>query len=118
MIEYLGRYAHKVAITSHRIKEISGGDDSIQGLQEDGSKGQSMALTHEEFVEDWLHILPIDMSKFVTPGTCLTKAKLEISQYVSTIEVASTMPKGSNINSFTRTPKYKQRNIQCMQDMQ
>lgn len=60
IIEYLGRYTHKVAITSHRITEIK--EDKITFRYKeykDGSKQKMMTLTHEEFIRRYeLHILP------------------------------------------------------------
>lgn len=60
IIEYLGRYTHKVAITSHRITEIS--DTTITFNYKDykdGNKVKSMTLQQAEFVRRFeLHILP------------------------------------------------------------
>lgn len=60
ILEYLGRYTHKVAITVHRIKGI---DDSIITFKykdyADGNALKEMSLTHEEFLRRFeQHILP------------------------------------------------------------
>jgi len=60
VIEYLGRYTHKVAISNHRIVSIN--DDKVSFLYKDyadGSKQKIMTLEAEEFLRRFcLHILP------------------------------------------------------------
>lgn len=60
VVEYLGRYTHKIAISNHRIKDIDDQNvtfDYKDYLQE-GFKKQ-MTLTHLEFIRRFsLHILP------------------------------------------------------------
>ena len=51
IIEYLGRYTHKVAITAHRILCIN--NDTISFTYkdyDDGNKQKIMVLTHAEFL--------------------------------------------------------------------
>ncbi len=60
ILEYLGRYTHKVAITAHRILHI---DDSHISFKykdyADGNKQKVMSLSHEEFLRRFeQHILP------------------------------------------------------------
>lgn len=60
VVEYLGRYTHKIAISNHRIQRI---DDktvsfSYKDYKQKGQKKQ-MTLSHEEFIRRFaLHILP------------------------------------------------------------
>jgi len=60
VIEYLGRYTHKIAISNHRIKDISNG--MVTFTYKDyahGSQQKLMTLTGEEFLRRFcLHILP------------------------------------------------------------
>ena len=60
VIEYLGRYTHKIAISDHRITSI--GEKDVMFSYKDyrqGGKKQIMRLTHGEFVRRFaLHILP------------------------------------------------------------
>ncbi len=60
VVEYLGRYTHKIAISNHRILAID--DQTVTISYKDyRSKGQkkTMTLSHEEFVRRFaLHILP------------------------------------------------------------
>ncbi len=60
VIEYLGRYTHKIAISNHRILSID--DDTVtisyKDYRTEGQK-KTMTLSHEEFVRRFaLHILP------------------------------------------------------------
>ncbi len=60
VVEYLGRYTHKIAISNHRIKDIS--DQNVtfdyKNYRMAGVKKQ-MTLTHQEFIRRFaLHILP------------------------------------------------------------
>lgn len=60
VIEYLGRYTHKIAISNYRIKNID--DTHVSFSYKDykqGSKKKIMRLTHAEFVRRFAqHILP------------------------------------------------------------
>lgn len=61
VIEYLGRYSHKVAISNHRILTV---DDSTvtfsyKDYRAKATPKKAMTLSHEEFVRRFaLHILP------------------------------------------------------------
>jgi predicted Zn-ribbon and HTH transcriptional regulator len=60
VIEYLGRYTHKIAISNHRIKNIS--NNSVSFTYKDyrqEAKKKTMSLTQKEFIRRFaLHILP------------------------------------------------------------
>jgi len=60
VVEYLGRYTHKIAITAHRINSISEHSVSFKYKDyADGNKQKEMALSHAEFLRRFeLHILP------------------------------------------------------------
>jgi hypothetical protein len=61
VIEYLGRYTHKVAISNHRLKEVTDTDVSFtyKDYRESG-KNKTMSLTHREFIRRFAqHILPL-----------------------------------------------------------
>jgi hypothetical protein len=59
VVEYLGRYTHKIAISNHRIQSVN--DQNVTFGYKDYRNGQkkSMSLTHGEFIRRFvLHILP------------------------------------------------------------
>lgn len=72
VIEYLGRYTHKVAISNHRIHRI----DEQAGIvtfnykdYSDGNKGKQMTLPNKEFIRRFAqHILPERFTKIRTYG--------------------------------------------------
>lgn len=60
VIEYLGRYTHKIAISNHRIKNIDAQNVHFEykDYRQEGKK-KTMVLTHQEFIRRFaLHILP------------------------------------------------------------
>ena len=60
VVEYLGRYTHKIAISNHRIKSIDNENVTFdyKDYRVAGVKKQ-MTLTHQEFIRRFtLHILP------------------------------------------------------------
>jgi hypothetical protein len=60
VVEYLGRYTHKIAISNHRIKNIE--NNSVTFLVKDyrhGGKTHPVTLTDHEFIRRFaMHILP------------------------------------------------------------
>jgi len=60
VVEYLGRYTHKIAITAHRITGISDGHVNFTYKDyNDGNRQKEMALSVPEFLRRFeLHILP------------------------------------------------------------
>ncbi len=78
IIEYLGRYTHKVAITAHRILHI---DDSHLSFKykdyADGNKQKIMMLPHAEFLRCFeQHILPKSFMKIRHAGYLHSKNKM------------------------------------------
>ena len=60
VVEYLGRYTHKIAISNNRIKSIDAQNVTFayKDYNQNGSKKQ-MTLTHGEFIRRFaMHILP------------------------------------------------------------
>jgi hypothetical protein len=60
VVEYLGRYTHKIAISNHRIKSIDAQNVTFdyKDYRQNGFRKQ-MTLTHREFIRRFaLHILP------------------------------------------------------------
>ena len=60
IVEYLGRYTHKVAISTHRIKEITEATITFSYKDyQDSNRKKLMTLSHEEFLRRFeQHILP------------------------------------------------------------
>lgn len=60
VVEYLGRYTHKVAISNHRIKNIENGKVHFSAKDyRHGNKKIMVSLSEEEFIRRFaLHVLP------------------------------------------------------------
>lgn len=72
VIEYLGRYTHKVAISNHRIIAIDDKENTISFDYKDyadGNKKKQMVLDSKEFIRRFTqHILPKGFTKIRTYG--------------------------------------------------
>jgi hypothetical protein len=72
VIEYLGRYTHKVAISNHRIMDIDEQNNTVTFAYKDyadGNKQKQMTLDSKEFVRRFTqHILPKGFTKIRTYG--------------------------------------------------
>ena len=84
VIEYLGRYTHKVAISNHRIKNIADGKVSFSYKDyADGCKQKLMTLDATEFLRRFCqHILPPRFMKIRHYGflSNTKRAMLELQQ--------------------------------------
>jgi hypothetical protein len=96
VVEYLGRYTHKIAISNLRIKEVDNENVTFvyKDYKQKGVKKQ-MTLTHQEFIRRFaLHILPKRFVKIRHYGflsSTWKRQKLKIVQQnlgVKTIEKA------------------------------
>lgn len=72
VIEYLGRYTHKVAISNHRIHSINDEEGTVSFAYKDygdDGKQKQMTLSAEEFIRRFeQHILPERFTKIRTYG--------------------------------------------------
>jgi hypothetical protein len=72
VIEYLGRYTHKVAISNHRISSINKEEQTVSFMYKDytsGGRQKEMTLQIEEFIRRFAqHILPQRFTKIRTYG--------------------------------------------------
>lgn len=84
VLEYLGRYSHKIAISNHRIKNVS--DGKVSFAYKDyahGSVQKLMTLDAEEFLRRFcMHILPPKFMKIRHYGILASrnKPKLRMQQ--------------------------------------
>lgn len=101
VVEYLGRYGHKIAISSHRIKAMDDKNVTFdhKDYRQQGFKKQ-MALCHREFIGRFaMHILPKGFVKIRHYGflsSTWKRQKLKILQsrlQVQAIIKKATVPK-------------------------
>jgi hypothetical protein len=80
VIEYLGRYTHKIAISNHRIKSIEKNKIGFTYKDyADGSKQKLMTLEATEFLRRFcMHILPQGFRKIRHYGFLANRAKHQL----------------------------------------
>jgi hypothetical protein len=81
VVEYLGRYTHKIAISNHRIKNVEGGKVSFSYKDyKHGSVKKDMNLEGLEFIRRFaLHILPKGFVRIRHYGICSSTSKAKCS---------------------------------------
>jgi hypothetical protein len=96
VLAYLGRYTHKVAITTHRILQITEDEITFKYKDyKDGSKPKEMTLSHEEFLRRFeQHILPKGFVKIRHSGFLSNQHKTErLENICKQLEIAPPPPK-------------------------
>ena len=96
VLEYLGRYTHKVAITTHRMLNISDTDITFRYKDyKDDNKQKEMTLSHEEFLRRFeQHILPKGFVKIRHSGFLSNQHKTErLENICKQLEIAAPPPK-------------------------
>lgn len=85
VIEYLGRYTHKIAISNHRLKAVD--DKQVTFAYKDYKASgiqKQMSLTHKEFVRRFaMHVLPkrfVKMRHYGLLSSTWKRAKLKALQ--------------------------------------
>jgi len=81
VLDYLGRYTHRVAISNHRLLNI---DDATIAFRwrdyRDGNRSKTMTLAADEFIRRFLlHVLPLGFQRiryYGLMGNCHRKEKL------------------------------------------
>jgi hypothetical protein len=77
VVEYLGRYTHRVAISNNRILSLDNGKVTFKWRDyRDGKKEKNMTITAEEFIRRFLlHILPNGFTKIRHFGLLASRNK-------------------------------------------
>lgn len=85
VIEYLGRYTHKIAISNHRLQSMENGKISFSYKDyRDGGKTKTMTLEANEFLRRFcLHILPKGFRKIRHYGILASRNKPVLKQQQS-----------------------------------
>ena len=93
MIEYLGRYSHKVAISNNRLKDYSAGKVTFSYKDyRNACKVKEMTLDDSEFIRRFaLHILPKGFMKIrhfgILCSTCKKKTIPRIREQVGQVKI-------------------------------
>jgi hypothetical protein len=97
VLDYLGRYTHRVAISNHRLLDI---DDATVTFQwrdyRDANQSKAMTLTADEFIRRFLiHVLPPGFHRlryFGFMGNCHRKEKLARCRALLGMQAAPPQP--------------------------
>lgn len=95
VLEYLGRYTHRIAISSSRITEVGQSTVSFNYKDyADGSKVKQMTLSHEEFLRRFeQHILPRYFVKIRHYGYLRNRGKQErLKQILASMALSERKP--------------------------
>ena len=80
VVEYLGRYTHRVAISNHRLLSVDNGQVTFQYKQyrtTDSQKNRQMTLSSDEFIRRFLlHSLPPGFQRIRHYGLLASRGKL------------------------------------------
>lgn len=94
VIEYIGRYSHKIAISNHRIKNIA--DGKVSFSYKDYAQGgiqKLMTLEATEFIRRFcMHILPPKFVKIRHYGFLASRNKPALKHYQSQIGILPQKP--------------------------
>ena len=95
VLQYLGRYTHRVAISNHRILSVQDGKVSFKWRDyKDGSKEKVMTLAADEFIRRFLmHILPPGFTKIRHYGFLASAVKKKKLTLCKKLTGASLAPK-------------------------
>jgi hypothetical protein len=104
VIEYLGRYSHKIAISNHRIKKIENGIVTFSYKDyADKSKQKLMVLSAEEFLRRFcLHILPPKFMKIRHYGILSNRSKQRLHKQQMMMGVAFVKKEKQNWKDLAR----------------
>jgi predicted Zn-ribbon and HTH transcriptional regulator len=96
VLDYLGRYTHRVAISNHRIKSIANGTVSFTYRdRSDGNKTKLMTLGAHEFIRRFLlHVLPQSYKRIRHFGFLASRCKKKSLTHIRKILNNKQKPSG------------------------
>jgi hypothetical protein len=120
VFRYLGLYTHKVAISNHRLAEMSGGVVSFYARDnQNPGKKRSVNLPAEEFIRRFLmHILPMGFVKIRHYGLMAhshAKSKIELARSLIEQAQSSKTDRSSGKSPVPETPNMSGMDILSLQ---
>ena len=105
VIEYIGRYSFRIAISNKRIKDISNGKVTFEYKDyKDNSNIKVITITAEEFIRRFLmHVLPDKFVKIKHYGLLANRSKK------ATIRICRILMNSKIFNDFTLVKKIKRK---------
>jgi len=107
VIDYLGRYTHRVAISNNRLIDMEGGSVTFSWKDySDDNKQKIMKLRTEEFIRRFLsHVLPSGFRKIRHFGLFASRGKekrLALCKRLTGTRIIATNANESTLDRFTR----------------
>jgi hypothetical protein len=105
VLEYLGRYSHKIAISNNRIKKVENGKVSFSYKDyADDSKQKLMCLDAEEFLRRFcMHILPQKFMKIRHYGILASRVKPKLKLLQMMMGVVKPKKEKADWKEITKT---------------
>ena len=117
VVEYLGRYTHKVAISNHRIKCIDADNNVTFEYKDYADKGtkKTMALPGEEFIRRYeQHILPPGFCKIRHYGYLGNyKRKQRVNEILQQMDLPQHAPQAAVSTAIRMIEKYGSALLLC-----
>ena len=118
VVDYLGRYTHKIAITRHRVREITDTEITFRYRDyRDGNKEKEMTLSHSEFARRFAqHILPRRFVKIRHYGYLSNQGRTErLAEIRRNLKIPQPGPKVKVPGSLRLMEKYGTDIFKCPQ---
>jgi predicted Zn-ribbon and HTH transcriptional regulator len=103
VLDYLGRYTHRVALSNDRILEIENGEVTLSYRdRRDGNRKKTMALEGQEFIRRFLlHVLPEGFMRIRHFGFLANRAKkLALPQCRKLLGVNPALPEIPHLSAY------------------
>jgi hypothetical protein len=103
VLDYLGRYTHRVALSNDRILEIENGEVTLSYRdRRDGNRKKTMALEGQEFIRRFLlHVLPDGFMRIRHFGFLANRAKkLALPQCRKLLGVNPALPEIPHLSAY------------------
>ena len=106
VLEYLGRYTHRVAISNQRLLGLENGQVTFQWKDYRDSELKRMTVSAQEFIRRFLlHALPPGFQRIRYYGflaNCHRAARLELCRRLLTTAAADLLPRATDYRHFCR----------------
>ena len=99
MLDYLGRYTHRVALSNDRILQVENGEVTLSYRdRKDGDRKKTMTLEAQEFIRRFLlHVLPDGFMRIRHFGFLANRSKKQaLAQCRKLLDLDPALPKSLN----------------------
>jgi len=123
VVDYLGRYSHRIAISDQRIRSIDNGQVcfSIKDYQNNGARRDTV-LSADEFIRRYLlHVLPKGLMRIrhygLLANRCRKKKLMCLRKAIADCVIAETSKEPADPLVKPTCPRCKQGQLHCLYDL-